>query len=57
MKNDVKNCADAAENNVAVKAMKELQKALDGEAEKAGLTSEEEIVALVKEIRAELSEE
>ena len=45
-------------NNAAVKAMKELQKALDGEAEKAGLTSEEEIVAFGKRNPpAELTEE
>lgn len=57
MKDSVRNCANISENNAAVEAMKELQKSLDGAAEKAGLTSEEKIVALIKEIRAELSEE
>lgn len=39
--------------NSAVYAMQMLQNEMQGEAEKAGLTSEDDIVALVKEVRAE----
>ncbi|MCD8109952.1 MAG: AbrB/MazE/SpoVT family DNA-binding domain-containing protein, partial [Clostridiales bacterium] len=39
--------------NSAVYAMQVLQAQMQGEAEKAGLTSEEDILALVKEVRAE----
>lgn len=57
MKDGVRNCTNVSESNAAVEAMKELQKSLDGTAERAGLTSEEEIITLIKEIRTELSEE
>ncbi|MCD8125121.1 MAG: AbrB/MazE/SpoVT family DNA-binding domain-containing protein [Lachnospiraceae bacterium] len=39
--------------NSAVYAMQLLQAQMQGEAERAGLTSEEDILALVKEVRAE----
>lgn len=39
--------------NSAVYAMQVLQSQMEGEAEKAGLTSEDDIMALVKEVRAE----
>lgn len=39
--------------NSAVYAMQMLQQEMQGEAEKAGLNSEEDIMALVKEVRAE----
>ena len=39
--------------NSAVYAMQELQKAMAGEAERVGIKSEDDVVALVKEIRAE----
>ncbi len=39
--------------NSAVYAMQMLQFQMQGEAEKAGLTSEEDILALVKEVRSE----
>ena len=39
--------------NSAVYAMKILQTQMVGEAEKAGLTSEEDILSLVNEVRAE----
>ncbi|MCD8220970.1 MAG: AbrB/MazE/SpoVT family DNA-binding domain-containing protein [Clostridiales bacterium] len=39
--------------NSAVYAMQVLQAQMQGEAEKAGLTSEENILALVKKVRAE----
>lgn len=39
--------------NSAVYAMQMLQSQMKGEAEQAGLTSEEEIMSLVKEVRAE----
>ncbi len=39
--------------NSAVYAMQVLQVQMQGEAEKAGLTSEEDILALVKEVRSE----
>lgn len=42
--------------NPAIYAMKMLQKELEGEAEKLGLTSEEDVVALCKEVRKELGE-
>lgn len=37
-------------------ALKIIQKEMDGEAEKIGLTSEEDIIALCKEVRKELGE-
>lgn len=40
--------------NAAVYAMKMLQKGMQGEAEKTGLTTEEDIDALVREVRAEV---
>lgn len=39
--------------NSAIYAMQMLQDAMEGEAEKAGLNTEEDIMALVKEVRAE----
>lgn len=39
--------------NSAVYAMKMFQKQMEGEAEKAGITSEEDIQSLVNEVRAE----
>lgn len=42
--------------NSAVYAMQVLQNEMHGEAERAGLTSEEEIMALVKELRSEDSD-
>lgn len=40
--------------NAAVYAMKMLNKGMEGEAEKAGLTTDEDIDALVKELRTEV---
>ena len=40
--------------NPAVYAMEMLQKEMEGEAEKAGLTTEEDIINLCREIRAEI---
>ena len=40
--------------NPAIYAMETLQKEMEGEAEKAGLTTEEDIIALCREIRAEV---
>jgi AbrB family looped-hinge helix DNA binding protein len=40
--------------NANIYAIKTLQKAMEGEAEKAGLTSEEDIIALCREVRAEI---
>lgn len=40
--------------NSAVYAMQVLQKKMSGEAERTGLTSEEEVMALVKELRSEI---
>lgn len=42
--------------NPAIYAMEMLQKGLEGEAEKVGLTTEEDIVAFCKEIRKEVGE-
>ncbi len=39
--------------NSAVYAMQMLQKEMEGEAKRANLTSEEDVLALVKDIRAE----
>ncbi len=39
--------------NSAVYAMQLLQAQMQGEAEKSGLTSEEDVLAMVKEVRAE----
>ncbi|MBR1658631.1 MAG: hypothetical protein IJ697_09250 [Synergistaceae bacterium] len=43
--------------NPAVHAMRKLQEAMKGAAERAGLYTEDDVVALVKEVRAELAEE
>ena len=43
--------------NPAVHAMRKLQEAMKGAAEEAGLYTEDDVVALVKEVRAELAEE
>jgi AbrB family looped-hinge helix DNA binding protein len=40
--------------NANIYAIKTLQKAMTGEAERAGLTSEDDIVALCREVRAEV---
>ena len=40
--------------NPAIYAMEVLQKEMEGEAEKAGLTTEEDIINLCREIRAEV---
>ncbi len=39
--------------NSAIYAMQVLQKEMAGEAERVGLTSEEDVMALVKEVRSE----
>ena len=43
--------------NPAVHAMRKLQEAMKGAAEEAGLSTEDDVVALVKEVRAELADE
>jgi bifunctional DNA-binding transcriptional regulator/antitoxin component of YhaV-PrlF toxin-antitoxin module len=40
--------------NPAIYAMRWLQKEMEGEAERVGLTTEEDIIALCREIRAEV---
>ena len=40
--------------NPAIFAMERLQKEMEGEWEKAGITNEEDIIALLREIRAEI---
>ena len=40
-------------DNSAVYAMQALQQEMTGEAERTGLTSEEDVMALVKELRSE----
>ncbi|MDD3074040.1 MAG: AbrB/MazE/SpoVT family DNA-binding domain-containing protein, partial [Eubacteriales bacterium] len=40
--------------NSAVYAMKMLQKEMDGEAEKAGLNNDDDVVDLVKDVRGEI---
>jgi len=40
--------------NPTVFALKEIQKAMEGEAEKAGLTTEEDIINFCAEVRAEI---
>lgn len=47
---------DFTEND-AVEAMKLLQKELEGKVEDADLTSEDKVVALVKEIRSGMDDE
>lgn len=44
---------DEAAKAMALKAMEELQEQMRGEAEKAGLRTEEDVIRLVKEIRYE----
>ena len=51
----VVNGNDVRIENAAVYAMKELRKAMAGEAERAGLYTEDDVAALVKEVRRELS--
>ncbi len=43
--------------NPLICAMREFQRAMEGEAERAGLYSDDDVVALVKEIRREIREE
>jgi len=40
--------------NANVYALKTLQRAMEGESERAGLTTEEDIISLCREIRAEV---
>jgi hypothetical protein len=49
-------CEDdyAIVTNVNIYAIKTLQKAMAGEAERAGLTSEDDIATLCREVRAEI---
>ena len=42
--------------NPAIYAMKMLQKDLEGEAERLGLTNEEDVIALCKEVQKEVGE-
>ena len=51
--NDMDNTAkDASIDNLAVYAMQQLQRDMTGEAERADLNSEDDVMALVKELRA-----
>jgi len=43
--------------NPALLAIKEIQKAFEGEAERLGLKTDEDVVALVKEVRKEMWQE
>ena len=43
--------------NPALRALRQLQEGMKGAAEEAGWTSDDDVVALVKEVRAELAEE
>ena len=43
--------------NPALHSLRQLQEAMKGAAEEAGLYTEDDVVALVKEVRAELAEE
>ena len=43
--------------NAAVRAMKEIQEAFRGVAEELGIETEEDVVAMVKEVRAEWARE
>ena len=43
--------------NSSIAALEEIQKAFEGEAEKAGLFTEDDVLALCKEVRRELYEE
>ena len=40
--------------NASIYALKTLQKAMEGEAERAGLTTEEDIISLCRQVRAEI---
>jgi hypothetical protein len=40
--------------NATIYALETLQRAMEGEAEKAGLNSEEDILALCREVRVEV---
>ena len=45
--------AEVRKNRASEKAMKNLQEAMSGAAEEAGLKSEEDVVMMVKELRSE----
>jgi ribonuclease HI len=47
---------NAIEINAAVNAMKKLQQDMTGEAERVGLRSDEDIIELIMEMRAEKQE-
>ena len=49
----IKRADEVVMMNAAVYAMKMLQTAMEGEAEKAGIKSDEDITAMIAEIRAE----
>jgi AbrB family looped-hinge helix DNA binding protein len=51
------NESDYASENPAIRAMREFQDAMRGEFAKAGLESEDDILALTKEARREIYEE
>ena len=53
----IMNGEDVRIVNPALLALRQLQEAMKGEAERAGLYTEDDVVALVKEVRAELAEE
>ena len=53
----IMDCEDVRIVNPALLALRQLQEAMKGEAERAGLYTEDDVVALVKEVRAELAEE
>ena len=44
-------------SNISAVALKQLQTDIEGEAEKAGLQTEEDVVSLCREVRNELNEE
>ncbi|MDR2108641.1 MAG: AbrB/MazE/SpoVT family DNA-binding domain-containing protein [Coriobacteriales bacterium] len=48
------NESDYAEENPAIRAMREFQDAMQGEFEKAGLVDEGDVVALTKRFRREI---
>jgi hypothetical protein len=51
------DCEDNGEMNPAIRAMKRLQKEMEGEWEKAGIYSEEDLMELMRKIRAEVEAE
>ena len=53
----IQDCEEIYIVNLAVHAMRKLQEAMKGAAETAGWESEEDVVAYVKELRAEMAEE